>query len=195
MKISNFSTVNRQIIEYKPFFNCVVKSLKNSNRKEIINTRSLAKNKCVLFICDYEGKILSVGAPFSEIDCEFKNALEKSILDYIHQEDIYFVIEHLVQLLQEKTESLIFEARFLYYKNQFLYIKWHVGYLYGMFFFYPLNLPSSKTLSNQINKPVTVQKPIEKIGVNNFFWKMEVIKTMYEWDQIIDKQLKNCFNI
>lgn len=195
MRATNFSIANKRIINHVPFFNKVLKTLNKSDKGEIIYTSVLEKNKSVLFVCDYEGKILSVDPPFSDINCNFNNAAEKSILNYIHQEDVYFVIEHLVKLLQEKSESLVFEARFLCYENHFLYIKWHVVYFCEMFFFYPINLPKNKMVLNQINKPETVQKPLEKIGLNNFFWKMEVIKTMYEWDQIIDKQLKNCFNI
>lgn len=195
MKETNFSTTNRNIIEHKPFFNSVIKTFNNSYKGESIYTRALAKNKRVLFICDFEGKILSIGSPFSDIDCEFKNVLEKSILDYIHQEDIYFVIEHLVKLLQEKTDSVVFEARFLCKKNQFLYIKWHVGYLCGMFFFYPVNMPKNGLALNENSKLNAAPIPSIQIDLNEFFWKLEVEKTLFEWDQLFDKHLEYCFNV
>ncbi|MEX0997788.1 MAG: PAS domain-containing protein [Flavobacteriaceae bacterium] len=194
MNNNNFSTTIKEIIEHKPLFNKAVKTFDKSRGIDLSTSKYYTRGKRVLFICDYEGKILSVGSPFSDIDCEFKNVLEKSVLDFIHQEDIYTVIEHLVQLLQEKEESVVFEARFLCKKRQYQYVKWHVGYICGLFFFYPINIPNREIASSQESSIKRITNPTQKIDPNTFYWKLEVEKTLFDWDQLINVELKKCIN-
>tara|TARA_R110002072_G_scaffold199405_2_gene357019 strand:+ start:24619 stop:25206 length:588 start_codon:yes stop_codon:yes gene_type:complete len=195
MNNTNFSAATKEMIEHKPLFNIAVKTFDKSLKNDITSSKYYTRGKSVLFICDFEGKILSVGSPFSDIDCEFKNVLEKSVLDFIHPEDIYFVIEHLVQLLQEKDESVVFEARFLCRKNQYHYIKWHVGYICGLFFFYPINIPNLDLISSQKNFKKGINNLSNQTNPNTFLWKLEVEKTLFEWDQLINKQIKKCVNL
>jgi|GEM_PF-3603383 len=190
----NFPLKIKELIERKPLFNMAVKTFDQSHENSFYTSTYNAKGKRVLFICDFEGKIRSVGSPFSDIECEFKNALEKSILDYIHQEDVYFVVEHLVQLLQENEESVVFEARFLCRKNQYHYIKWHVGYICELFFFYPIHFPNTDITSSQAANIKIENNPFQQIDSNTFYWKLEVEKTLFEWDHIINKQLKKCLD-
>jgi hypothetical protein len=141
--------------------------------------------KEVLFVCDYEGIIQyqSNDFPFHEPFGNSKKESINSILDFIHPEDVHLTIENLVTLLQENTESLVIEPRFLCDKKQYYYTKWHVGYLRGMFYFYPLDVPVSRK-----QKSATAIK-------NELFWKKELVKTLTFWDKRILHQIKSCTNI
>tara|TARA_R110000850_G_scaffold218852_3_gene344436 strand:- start:20753 stop:21316 length:564 start_codon:yes stop_codon:yes gene_type:complete len=156
-----------------------------------ISKRFIEKDipKEVLFVCDYEGIIQYQSSDFSLLE-PFRDSGKESInsiLDFIHPEDVLLTIENLVVLLQESVESVVFEARFLCDEEQYYYTKWHVGYLRGMFYFYPLDVPVSR-------KPgqTAVSKSANK---HELFWKMELAKTLASWDRNILHQIKSCTNI
>lgn len=198
MNNSHFSLKNKQLLEQKPLFNLAVKSYFKNPEINSNFGKDLLRAESVLFICDFEGKILLIGSPFSAIDCDFENPSKRSILDYIHPEDCYFVIEHLVALLQEKTESVVFEARFLCKKKQYKTTKWHVGYICGLFFFYPLFTTRPNLLPETPSVFQAAQIGKENVLTQNphlFFWKMEIEKTLFEWDEIVNKQLNYCLSV
>lgn len=180
------TAVNKQLKASSPIFNKAVKSFYVASESGLLNPSDR-----VSFICDYEGTIRFISPSFSKIDCEIINALEKSILDFIHPEDVYPVIEHMVLLLQESAESVIVEARFLCKENQYYFTKWHVSYLRGLFYLYPIEVPElEKKKINQLFDSFQNNKSVYDKRAEQHIWKKELSKTLLEWDNLILKQLK-----
>jgi hypothetical protein len=195
MNIENFSDANKQLIEYKPLFNKIVKSADVFDLEKSNFSKKIVNNESVLLICDFEGSIVFLDETFRNQTC-LNNLIDNSILDFLHQEDIPIVIEQLVHLLQGKSDSIIIESRIIHSENQNFYSKWHVGYLRGLFYFYPIELP--KYLKNiSENQKHTAQnfKSQKSLLPEQLLWKIEVSKTLYEWDALIFKQIKSCTNI
>ncbi len=182
-----FSVANQEMIGSEPLFNKAVKSVDFPIQQDTIK---LSLTESVTFICDHEGLILFADKAFIQDKPVFDCLEHKLILDFIHPEDVSFVIEYLVELIQEKTDSLIIEARFLYGENRYILTKWHVGYLRGLFYFYPIKVPGSRqfaaTKSKNTNVPSSSAQQI---------WKIEVSKTLFELDKMIFKHLKSCTSI
>ncbi|WP_339609297.1 PAS domain-containing protein [uncultured Planktosalinus sp.] len=188
-----FSAVDKQLLRNSPIFNKAVKSFESAS-----NNSNQYPSDSVSIVCNYEGTIRFINPSFSKIGCEPNQFLEKSILDFIHPEDVYPVIEHLVLLLQETTESVVLGARFLCKENNYYFTKWHVSYLRGLFYLYPLEVPEIPTAENHINqnfKNVQTKNSGNNKNSEQLIWKMELSKTLYEWDRLILKQVKYCLSV
>jgi hypothetical protein len=185
----NFSVVNQNLIDYQPLFNKAVKSIEFpvASDEGFIN-----QIESVIFICNHEGTILYADKDFIKNKPLFECLNGKTILDFIHPEDVSIVIEYLVQLIQERTDSFIIEARFLLSENQFFITKWHVGYLRGLFYLYPISIPGSNSTQKESISKFTKTKPSTSAQK---LWKIEVSKTLFEMDRMILKHLKSCTTI
>lgn len=192
MKFENFSDANKQLIKHKTLFNKVVKSSDSFDVENSFLSKKIINNKSVLLICDYEGSIVFIDEVLGKNICR-QSIVNKSILDYLHQEDVPNVIEQLVHLLQEKSHDILINTRFLSFENKNIFIKWHVGYLRGLFYFYPIELPKL-ILNNLTFQDSNSQNLNSKTSVfpEHLMWKMEVYKTLCEWDVFILKQIKFC---
>ncbi len=191
MNTEIISAVNKQLKTSSPIFNKAVKSFDIASEIGLLNP-----SDTVSFICDFEGTIRFISPSFSKIDCEINYALKKSILDFIHPEDVYPVIEHMVLLLQESTESVIVDARFLCKQDQYYFTKWHVTYLRGLFYLYPLEVPELEEKKiNQLFDSFLNIKAVYDERDEQHIWKKELSKTLLEWDCLIFKQLKFCLSI
>lgn len=182
----NLSVANQDLIGSEPLFNKAVKSVDFPIQPDTIN---LSQSDSVTFICDHEGLILFADKVFTHDKSVFDCLEHKLILDFIHPEDVSFVIEYMVQLIQEKTDSLIIEARFLYGENRYFLAKWHVGYLRGLFYLYPITVPYSNQPTIKESK---IQKTTFPLTSAQQLWKLEVSKTLFELDKMILKHLKSC---
>ncbi|MEX2350329.1 MAG: hypothetical protein WD554_05565 [Flavobacteriaceae bacterium] len=152
----------------------------------------------VLLICNYEGSIHFLNNDFISLKRFADNGMENknSILDFIHPEDVLLTIENLVYLLQEKTESVVFGARFLCRPDEYHYTKWHVGYLRGMFYFYPLDVPVTEMPSlNEFSQKTTQSNKANVTNEKGVFWKKELAETLNAWDKTILYQIKSCTRI
>lgn len=196
MILENFSDANKQLIEYKPLFNQAVKAKElNFDVHQSEYSKKKYNSKSVLLICDFEGTVVFVNETFRNNSC-LNNLQDKSLLDFLHQEDAPVVIEQLVELLQEKKHDLSIETRIVNSENQIFFSKWHVGYLRGLFYFYPIILP--KFIQNAtVDEELSIEnyKSSKNVLPDQLIWKFEVIKTLYEWDSLIFKQIENCTKI
>lgn len=194
MTLEHFSDANKQLIEYKPLFNKVVKTADIFDNQKNIFFKNIINNKSVLIICDFEGNIVFINEAlrYQTDRLDHKN---ESILDFFHQEDVPVVIEHLVHLLQGKSHSIAIDARLVSNDNQNFFSKWHVGYLRGLFYFYPIELP--KFLENESVAEGSTDnfKSQKSILPDQLLWKIEVSRNLYEWDVQMFKQIKSCTNI
>lgn len=195
MNFENFSDANKQLIEFNPLFNKVVKTADVFDLEKSKFSKKIVNSKAVLLICDFEGGIVFIDETFSKNAC-LDSLNDKSILDFIHPEDVPVVIEQLVQLLQGKHPNINIDTRIVTPNNQNFFTKWHVGYLRGLFYFYPIELP--KFLENfsgiQDNHNQNF-KSNKTILPEQLLWKIEISKTLYEWDSLIYKQIKSCTTI
>lgn len=195
MNIEHFSDANKQLIKYNPLFNKVVKIADVFDLEKSNFSKKIVNNKSVLLICDFEGSIVFIDETFSK-HIRLKNLNDNSVLDFLHQEDIPVVIEQLVHLLQGKSDSIIIETRIVASGNQNFYTKWHVGYLKGLFYFYPIELPKFfENISDAQENGIENFKSQKSILPDQLLWKIEVSKTLYEWDALIFKQIKLCTTI
>jgi hypothetical protein len=194
MTLESFSDANKQLIEYKPLFNKVVKTVDIfDTEKSIFFKNSINKNS-VLLICDFEGKVVFIDEALRQQTAGI-NHINESILDFLHQEDIPVVIEHLVHLLQGKSHSIAINARLITNDNQNFFSKWHVGYLRGLFYFYPIELPKFQEKVSETDLNSYDFKSQKSILPDQLLWKIEVSRILYEWDVLMFKQIKSCTNI
>ncbi len=194
MNLENFSDANKQLIEYKPLFNKVVKTADIFDTKKSIFFKNSINKNSVLLICDFEGKVVFIDEALRQ-RTEGVNQTNESILDFLHQEDIPVVIEHLVHLLQGKSHSIDIDARFISNDNQNFFSKWHVGYLRGLFYFYPIELPKFMEKKSETEVNSYNFKSQKSILPDQLLWKIEVSRILYEWDVLMFKQIKACTNI
>lgn len=151
----------------------------------------------VLLICNYEGRILFLNNDFTSFEGLKDDGMENknSILDFIHPEDALLTIENLVSLLQEKTESVVFGARFFCHVDEYHYTKWHVGYLRGLFYFYPLDVPVTISKVNKSTVTPVLNGKLNAESKKRLFWKKEITRTLDAWDKTILRQIKSCTSI
>lgn len=195
MNFENFSDANEQLIEYKSLFNKVVKTADVFDLEKSNFSKKIVNSKAVLLICDFEGGIVFIDETFSRNAC-LDSLNDKSILDFIHPEDVPVVIEQLVQLLQGKHPNINIDARIVTSNNQNFFTKWHVGYLRGLFYFYPIELPKFlENISGVQDNNIQKFKSNKTILPEQLLWKIEISKTLYEWDSLIYKQIKYCTTI
>ncbi len=151
----------------------------------------------LFLICDYEGRVHFLNNSFMSAErlADNGNESKNSILDFIHPEDVLLTIENLVYLLQEKKESVVFGARFLCHLDEYHYTKWHVGYLRGMFYFYPLEVPVTMPKVSEAEATPVLNGKLNAESKNRLFWKKEITRTLDAWDKTILHQIKSCIQI
>lgn len=93
----------------------------------------------VKMICDYEGNVLYLDQELLNSNNNYYGLYSDSLLELIHPEDLNVLIEKMVDLIQEKSSTVLIEPRILNSQGQSFYSKWHMGYLRGLFYFCPLN--------------------------------------------------------
>lgn len=129
-----------------------------------------------MLICDFEGSIVFINETFSK-HIRLKNLNDNSVLDFLHQEDIPVVIEQLVYLLQGKSDSIVIETRIVASGNQNFYTKWHVGYLKGLFYFYPIELPKFfENISDAQENGIENFKSQNRFFPTNCYGKLKFLK-------------------
>jgi hypothetical protein len=107
--------------------------------KECTADSVVSGNSNVRFICDIEGNVLYVDKILTNLNDKHYRFAGNSLLEIVHPEDLNVLIEKMVDLIQEKGQSVLIEPRLLNRNGQTLYSKLYMSYLRGLFYFYPLN--------------------------------------------------------
>jgi len=116
--------------------NLLKKQLQKIKKYSTVSVFSRSSN--VSFICDVEGKVLFFDKNPINLNDKYYRLEGNSLLDMVHPEDLNVLIEKMVDLIQEKGQSVLIEPRLLNRNGQTLYSKWYMGYLRGLFYFFPL---------------------------------------------------------
>jgi hypothetical protein len=107
--------------------------------KECTIDSVVSSSSNVRFICNFEGNLLYFDKELLKSDDKYNGLSSNSLLEIVHPEDLNFLIEKMVDLIQEKSRSVLIETRLLNRQGQTFYSKWYMGYLRGLFYFYPVN--------------------------------------------------------